>query len=218
MITDKDVYINNSLLPLPEKSQFNYYVQSSGQGLNPKVFEKYDITEGDRLPAPGAYRLTLTNENAEILKSYKTINKVDLITRPKDFHADDLFPHDQDHFKWNIDNFGPLAVPKSGSTVKLTAQNIELYKRIITVYEGNDFEEKNGKYFINGQETEDYTFKMNYYFMMGDNRHNSLDSRFWGFVPEDHIVGKALFIWLSLNPNGTFLSKVRWNRLFNLIS
>ncbi|PCH68509.1 MAG: S26 family signal peptidase [Bacteroidetes bacterium] len=218
IIDDRTVYINGKLLETPEDMQFNYYVQTTGQGLNPKVFEKYDITEGDRLPAPGAYRLTLTGENVNNLKEFKSVNKVDVITRPKDFHADDLYPHDQDNFKWNIDYFGPVVVPKKDMTISISPSNVELYSRIITIYEGNEIEVKEGNIYINGAETTEYTFAMDYYFMMGDNRHNSLDSRFWGFVPEDHIVGKALFIWLSLDPNGTFFDKIRWSRLFNGIS
>jgi signal peptidase I len=119
------------------------------------------------------------------------------------------FPQDTVYFKWNVDNIGPLTIPKKGVTVTLTPANIALYRRVISVYEGNKFEERNGQYIINGQPATTYTFKMNYYWMMGDNRHNSLDSRFWGYVPESHIVGKASFVWLSYGEGG-----LRWSRLF----
>jgi signal peptidase I len=116
-----------------------------------------------------------------------------------------IFPHDP-KLKWNNDNFGPLFVPKEGSTITLTPENVALYSRSIINYENNTLETKNGKYFINGQEATTYTFRQDYYFMMGDNRHNSADSRAWGFVPGDHVVGTPVFVWMSIkedNPNLT---------------
>ncbi|UYZ63378.1 signal peptidase I [Hymenobacter weizhouensis] len=121
---------------------------------------------------------------------------------------------------WNKDNYGPLPIPKEGQTVQLTPQNSPIYQKIILRYEHNEgmsVDATTGQILQNGQPLKSYTFKQNYYFMMGDNRHNSLDSRFWGFVPEDHIVGKAVLIWLSVDPHASFLQKIRWNRLFNLV-
>ena len=116
---------------------------------------------------------------------------------------------------WTTANYGPVWIPKKGASLKLTTENLPIYERPIRVYEGNRLEVKNGKIFINGKQTDTYTFKMDYYWMMGDNRDNSLDSRFWGFVPEDHVVGKPLFIWISLDPDyGWFNGHVRWNRFF----
>jgi signal peptidase I len=129
---------------------------------------------------------------------------------------DFIFPFDS-RFPWNVDNFGPLWIPKKGMTIKIDSTNIALYRKAIGEYEGNKLEEQNGKLLINGKELTEYTFKMDYFFMMGDNRHNSADSRFWGFVPEDHIVGKAVFIWMSWDTNGSFLGKIRWSRLFHSI-
>jgi signal peptidase I len=127
-----------------------------------------------------------------------------------------VFPQSP-HFKWNRDNYGPFIIPQKGTTVNIDTSNIAFYKRIIDVYEENDLKIQGAKIIINGKEAKSYTFKMNYYWMMGDNRHNSADSRYWGFVPEDHVVGEAVFIWLSLDPDETWFGKVRWNRLFNLI-
>jgi signal peptidase I len=128
----------------------------------------------------------------------------------------EIFPHDTS-FHWSLDNFGPLYIPEKGKTITLTLNNLPLYKRVIDTYEHNDLQVKDSTIYINGQATESYTFKMNYYFMMGDNRHNSADSRYWGFVPENHVVGEAVFIWLSLDKQGRFLNKIRWKRLFNVI-
>lgn len=125
-----------------------------------------------------------------------------------------MFPHDPAHFnKWNVDNYGPLWIPKKGAQVTLTPDNIALYRRIISVYEGNKLEETGGKFVINGQATTTYTFQQNYYWAMGDNRHNSEDSRFWGFVPEDHVMGKPLFIWFSTK-NGNIGKGINWSRMF----
>lgn len=216
-IIDRKVFINNKASTDPEKAQFNYYVQTNGSGINPKILRKYDITEGDRLPSPGAYRLTLIDEVVNHFKKMNTINKVEVISRPKATHLEQIFPDDAEIFPWNIDNYGRIVIPKAGISVELNKNNIAIFKRLITVYEGNTLEIIKDKIFINGQESNSYTFKLNYYFMMGDNRHNSLDSRFWGFVPEDHIVGKALFIWMSIDQDGTFIDKIRWNRLFKFI-
>ena len=122
-----------------------------------------------------------------------------------------LFPYYDTVNRWSADNYGPLTIPKKGATIQLTTDNLIRYQRCIEVYEGNKFENRNGQHFINGVAATSYTFKMNYFWMMGDNRHNSLDSRYWGFVPEDHVVGKASLIWFSWE-NGP-----RWKRLFNSI-
>ena len=128
----------------------------------------------------------------------------------------DIFPQSE-NYPWNVDNFGPLWIPSKGSTVDLTVENLPLYRRIIETYEGNKLEIKDGRIYINGTPADKYTFAMDYYFMMGDNRHNSLDSRYWGFVPEDHIVGKPSFVWMSLDKDKSFPANIRWNRIFSKV-
>jgi signal peptidase I len=120
--------------------------------------------------------------------------------------------------KWNRDNFGPIYIPQKGKTVTLTAETIAFYKRIISVYENNDLKVNGEEIRINGEVAKNYTFKQDYYWMMGDNRHNSEDSRYWGFVPEDHIVGKPVFIWMSWDTHGSGLNKIRWERLFTTVN
>ena len=145
----------------------------------------------------------------------KFITSKERITWPKEDRDPNIFPSD-DQYTWNLDNFGPLWVPRKGATIQLTTKNLPLYRRIIDVYEENELKVKGGViYYINGKAiAKEYTFKMGYYWMMGDNRYNSADSRYWGFVPEDHVVGKASFVWLSLDKNKSFLAKIRWNRFF----
>ena len=118
---------------------------------------------------------------------------------------------------WTRDNYGPVWIPKRGATVRLTMDNIAIYARPIKVYEGNDLKVSGGRIYINGKPATSYTFKMDYYWMMGDNRHNSEDSRYWGFVPEDHVVGKPIFIWWSSDPDRKGFSGVRWSRLFRFV-
>ena len=127
-----------------------------------------------------------------------------------------LFPFDTLR-RWTRDNYGPIWIPQAGATVTLDEKNISLYRRIITSYEDNSLEEKDGKFFINGEETTTYTFRQDYYWMMGDNRHNSLDSRYWGFVPEDHIVGTPYLVWFSRDRYRSFPQSIRWNRIFKFV-
>lgn len=215
-ISDRVVYINSKKAMQPKKSQYVYDIQTTGGGLSERLLHDLDITDGGPAYNPGEYRYCLTAENAKKLKELPVVTNVTIMNQPKNEYADYIYPYNPS-LSWNMDNYGPMWIPKAGATIALSPENVSKYRRCITAYEQNTLEEKNGQVILNGQPATKYTFKQNYYFMMGDNRHNSADSRFWGFVPEDHIVGKAVFIWMSWDTNGTFLGKIRWSRLFNVI-
>jgi signal peptidase I len=216
-IKDEVVFINGKQVEIPNLSQFMYIVKTDGNPINRRILKQLDITEEVQMTESGDQVLTLTQESADKLKQLPNVKAVEKIIQPKGFWQPYIFPFDSS-YAWNVDNFGPLYIPKAGATVQLTLANLPLYERIINAYELNTLEVKNGKILINGKESTSYTFKLDYYWMMGDNRHNSADSRFWGFVPSDHIVGKAVFVWLSLDNNKTlFDGKIRWNKLFRTV-
>jgi len=216
-LKNMSVTVNGVAEELPVESQTNYLVKTDGTAFNDKALMALDIYEYGRVSEDGDYIFTLTKANAEKLQYFANVRNVSPAFREQGQYADYVFPFDP-KLGWNEDNFGPLVVPAKGMTINITGTNLGLYKRVITVYEGNTLEEKADGIYINGQKSDTYTFKMDYYFMMGDNRHNSLDSRFWGFVPENRIVGKALFIWMSWDTNAAFLNKIRWSRIFNGIN
>ncbi|MBR9922083.1 MAG: signal peptidase I [Bacteroidetes bacterium] len=217
-IRDGQISINGQPVENPEYIQFLHKVTYEGQ-LNTSKFAEWGILDGPSSDiasaSPGLLYLHLNQEQVDKIKAMDpsvSVEKVDIGSLRKNPNM--VFPYDlNNNADWTIDNYGPLYIPKKGATIKLTPQNLKAYRRCIEVYEGNDFEIKGGTYYINGEEATEYTFRQNYYWMMGDNRHNSEDSRVWGFVPEDHVVGKPLFIWFSTE-NGNIRNGINWDRIF----
>ncbi len=209
-VRDAQVWINGTPQEEIPGLQHTYIVQTSSP-ISQYAIENLGITEYNGNGS--VYEMKITEQAAEKLKS---LNNVISIRRYLFSPNTDVFPQ-WDDARWSQDNYGPIWIPKKHATVELTLENLPLYERIITAYEGHRLEVDNGMIYIDGAPATHYTFAMDYYWMMGDNRHNSADSRFWGFVPEDHIVGKASFVWLSLDANKSFPSNIRWNRLFRKV-
>ncbi len=229
-IVNRQVLINGKPSPNPPLMQYSYIVVSDTD-INKRVLDKYQIYEDDYqiVGRPGngvIYQMYLTEELAAELKKLNFIREIKVATyngndgfgaRTEKNVESNIFP-DSEAFPWNGDFFGPLVIPAEGMKIQINPKTLATYGSTIKLYDHNDdVKIENDKLFIDGKEVAEYTFKQNYYFMMGDNRHNSLDSRYWGFVPEDHIVGKAFFIWLSIDRNADFFNKIRWNRFFKLI-
>lgn len=213
-VINTQVYINGDPIENPPEMQFRYYLITN-EFLNERVFRQYNISEYSRVQ--GGYIIMTTPDTAGILKNLAFISDVRIMSMPKDEVNPRIFP-DATKFPWNEDFFGPVHIPAKGETIQINDSTLTFYREVIQHYEHVDnVKIEDGKLYIDGQETGSYTFKQNYYFMMGDNRHNSEDSRFWGFVPEDHVVGKALFIWLSIDKTESLFHKVRWHRLFSMI-
>ncbi len=216
-IKDKIIYVDGEKQPTPTFAQFNYKVYThNNQVLSDGLCDELNISDEDRDKIMDHNEgIPLTRMAAEQLR--KNTAFCDSVVEIKDGYHGNLYPLNH-QYGWTRDNYGPIWIPAKGKSVKLTLDNIAIYERPIRVYEKNDLEVKDGKIYINGKQTDTYVFKMDYYWMMGDNRHNSADSRYWGFVPEDHVVGKPLFIWLSLitDRNGK-AHGVRWNRLFTMV-
>ncbi len=215
-ITGGEVFINGESADSGlENLQFQHIVRTDGTPLNMRSLERLGIYPTDVTRSSSSeYYISINEEKVENLKNFRNITSVTRWENPPGNFSRAVFPHDPAH-PWNEDNFGPLVIPAKGATVTIDTNNISLYARIINAYELNDLEIKDGNIYINGEIARSYTFEMNYYFMVGDNRHNSLDSRYWGFVPEDHVVGRPVFIWLSLDSNRSGIRRVRWNRLFS---
>lgn len=216
-IKDRIIYLDGKPNKEPDNVQYRYIVRTKGR-IPEDLCHELGISQEDLMmyyPEESVYNLPLTAQAKAALSARKDV--VLSIENMPDEPIDGLYPVNK-ITGWTLDNYGPVWIPKKGETIDLTLDNLPVYERPIHAYEGNRIEVKDGKIYINGQETTRYTFKMDYYWMMGDNRHNSADSRFWGFVPEDHIVGKPIFIWLSLDQDRGWLDgKVRWNRLFKFV-
>ncbi|MBO8445725.1 MAG: signal peptidase I [Bacteroidetes bacterium] len=223
-IKDGLVYVNSEMQEVYPGVQNTYTVITDGQRINPKNLEKLGINASEARfypQLPGYPDIPLTASMAEQVRKYANVVSVEenIDAYPPDYPDSylTLFPF-AEQFRWTRDNYGPIWIPQKGATVALDTDNIPLYERLISVYEGNELKvTQDGKIFINGEEAQSYTFKQDYYFMMGDNRHNSLDSRYWGFVPEDHIVGKPALIWFSSDRNKSFPKNIRWGRIFKFV-
>ncbi|WP_299824637.1 signal peptidase I [uncultured Pontibacter sp.] len=214
-IRDMQVYIDGKAMDNPEQMQHKYFL-STDNILNEKFFLDRDITDVTRWQ--GGYIIDTSEEKAKELSGLGFVKETMLLKDIPGKGDPEVFPHVPSKYDWNKDNFGPLYIPEEGATVAINENTLPLYERVILKYEHNDNAEvREGKLYIDGKEVTSYTFKQDYYFMMGDNRHNSLDSRYWGFVPADHIVGKAVMIWMSTDPNGSFLNRIRWSRIFDII-
>ncbi len=233
-IKNNQVFVNSKPQENIQGIQFNYFVQVNGSSLNNEMLDKLHISVEDRLlvddnnaryfgfqslvelaqafhfdPNLQVYHFPMTDEIRTKLLETPGVKVV-----IEDSNRKDVFPLGG-YKNWTRDNFGPLWIPKKGATLKLNTYNLPIYERIIRVYERNKMQVKGTEIFINDKLTQTYTFKMDYFWMMGDNRHNSADSRYWGFVPEDHIVGRPVLVWLSLDKDkGWFDGKIRWNRFF----
>ena len=212
-IKNRIVYLNGKANKEPDNVQYSYYVKLKGQ-MPTELMDELGISNEDMASLNQYGYLPLTQKAAKKLAARKDI--VADIRLNIDAQTGDLYPLNA-YTGWTRDNYGPVWIPKKGATVKLNMKNIAVYERPIRAYEHNDLKVKDGQIYINGRLAHSYTFKMDYYWMMGDNRHNSADSRYWGFVPEDHIVGKPIFIWWSHNPDHPGFSGIRWSRLFNFV-
>lgn len=224
-IKDGIIFVNNKKLDLGDRAkiEYSYTVETDGTSLDPMfIFNELQSTDGvHQIGAKTFLFRALTEEAAEKLRQQPNIVKVERnISKDTELYDNKLaiFPHNQP--SWNMDNLGPIKIPAKGDVVQLTKESLPLYEMIIKDYEHNSLEVKGDKIFINGAPATTYTIQQDYYYMMGDNRHNSQDSRYWGFVPEDHLVGKPIFIWMSLDPNipmNKLIDKVRWDRLFTTV-
>lgn len=233
-----NVYVNKPLsmdvldnLKIDWYKDFKYTNYMDGMGGPSRPLEQLLAEFDDYLNSSRRFIILLNDEQLASMKKLPNIDSISNYNPTPEIYIGDtltsaLFPNDtmdMEHggsirYRWDLDNYGPIPIPKKGQVITLTTDNIYFYYNIITTHEHNSFTMKNGSYIINGQPTTTYTIKQDYYWMMGDNRHNSADSRYWGFVPEDHIVGKPLFVWLSKDNFHSFFQSIRWNRLFRSVS
>ncbi|MBP7514671.1 MAG: signal peptidase I, partial [Flavobacteriales bacterium] len=221
-VRNGDLYVNGQPSPLPKMGQFAYDLKMSGTLSKERLKDDLDVNYDEYQSWSQYHRgMALTAEGVDKIKAFKNVAAVERRIKPKgtygalDFWP--IFPNDS-AYDWTEDNFGPLWVPKAGATLLLDLHNLPLYRRAIQAYEGNTLEVRGQEILINGVKADSYTFQQDYYWMMGDNRHRSQDARFWGFVPFDHVVGKAVMVWLTTDPeDGGFPTGIRWKRVFSLV-
>ena len=212
-IKNRIVYLDGKPNKEPDNVQYTYYVKLKGM-LPDDLLTSLGITQEDLQSLNTSGVMPLTAKAAKALAARKDI--VESVKLNTDAPTGDLYPLNA-NTKWTRDNYGPIWIPKKGATIKLSLANLPMYERAIRVYEDNEVDVRNGQIYINNKPANSYTFKMDYYWMMGDNRHNSADSRYWGFVPEDHVVGKPIFIWWSHDVDHPGFKGIRWNRLFTCV-
>ena len=217
-IKDGYIYINGKKTVLPDRAKPQYIhkvITQNAQQLSAATLKRYNVTEGGNYG--NYYMLNLTDKNARKLKNNPLIKSITKEIEPSGNYNTGIFPHNE-QYAWSADNFGPIYIPEAGKTVALNNQSLPFYKRIIETYEHNNLTVNGDEIFINGKLANSYTFKQNYYWMMGDNRHNSEDARFWGYVPFDHVVGKPVFVWFSWDGSAQGLAnKIRWERVFTTV-
>lgn len=213
-VRNTQVYVNGEASTNPPLMQHQYFVRTDDI-IRDRIFEKYVIDPPNREKVRGGYAIHMPVSTAEELKKLPFVQDVTQQLIPEGNAEFNIFPN-AEFFPWNRDFYGPLTVPARGMEIEVNEESLAMYGSTIQNYEGYESVEiAEGVLTIDGQSQETYTFRKDYYFMMGDNRHASDDSRYWGFVPEDNIVGEASFIWMSWNTDGDFINKIRWNRLFN---
>ena len=220
-VRDGVLFVNGKESPLPPMGQYAYGFKIRDHFNLKSLKDNLDITTTDVNEGGDTAVIPLTIERAKQMSKFRNVIAMVRQNKLRGTYGKregwPIFPNDP-RYDWSEDNFGPLWVPKAGATINLTLLNLPLYKRAISLYENNDLQVKDGAIFINGEKTDHYTFKQDYYWMMGDNRHRSQDARFWGFVPFDHVVGKAVMVWLTADPEqGGFPRGIRWKRVFSFV-
>ena len=219
-VVDGEILINGKISSAQSGKKYKYYVATNGEPIPDYLLDSLKILKNsvNYNPVNSLHVLYLTVEKADLISTFPGVRSIKRYAEPMlSFQNHEIFPHSHE-YRWTGDNFGPLRVPRKGDSILIDMINLPLYQRIIEVYEGNDLRLFDGDLYINNSPLDYYTFNMDYYFVMGDNHHNSADSRYWGFVPEDHLLGKAVLVWFSIEPDKPFLEGLRKERIFNSIN